>query len=155
LQNSELASAKQKLGHQLNYVLGREAYHLSKLIPNLANILVLEIGTVNHYEDCVNAQKRLQYLLCRFVEVLSSTFDAPVTLFLDDLQWADPASIAAVNQLFLTGGLASQNTNFFFVGCYREGEVDNLIHFGEPCAIATFLTPDQPTSNLIAWAKIL
>jgi predicted ATPase len=129
LQNSELASAKQKLAHQLNFVLGREAYHLAKLIPNLANILGLEISSVNLDEGCVNAQKRLQYLLCQFVKLIFSTFDAPVTLFLDDLQWADPASIAAVNQLFLTGGLASHNTQFFFLGCYREGEVDNCNPF--------------------------
>jgi hypothetical protein len=49
----------------------------------------------------------------------------PVTLCLDDLQWADSASIAAVNQLLLTGGLASPNAKFFFLGCYRDGETDN------------------------------
>jgi predicted ATPase len=88
----------------------------------LANILGLERSFINHDEGCVNAQKRLQYLLRRFVEVISSTFAAPVTLFLDDLQWADPASIEAVNQLLLTCGPASPNTSFFFLGCYREGE---------------------------------
>jgi predicted ATPase len=113
---------RQKLAHQVNSVLGGDAYHLAKLIPNLANILGLERSFINHDEDCINAQKRLQYLLCRFVEVLSSTFAAPMTLFLDDLQWADPASIAAVNQLLLTFGPASPNTRFFFLGCYREGE---------------------------------
>eukprot|EP00985_Skeletonema_marinoi_P034141 scaffold43234_cov256-Skeletonema_marinoi.AAC.1 len=127
LQNCELASSRQKLAHQVNHVLGSEAHHLAKLIPNLAVILGLELNFIIHNEGCANAQKRLQYLLCRFVEVLSSTFAAPVTLFLDDLQWADSASIAAVNQLLLelTGGLASQKTHFFFLGCYREGETGN------------------------------
>ena len=125
LQNFELASEKQKLAHQMTYVLGREAYHLIKLIPNLANILGLEMNCIDVDEECINAQKRLQYLLCRFVEVISYSFGAPVTLFLDDLQWADAASIAAVSQLLLTGGLASHNTHFFFLGCYREGEIDN------------------------------
>ncbi|KAK1740120.1 putative AAA ATPase [Skeletonema marinoi] len=126
LQNCELVSSKQKLAHQINHVLGREAHHLAKLIPNLASILGQESNYIIHDEGCTNAQKRLQYLLCRFVEVLSSTFAAPVTLFLDDLQWSDSASIAAVNQLLLTGGLASQNAKFFFLGCYREGETDNI-----------------------------
>eukprot|EP00984_Skeletonema_dohrnii_P030530 scaffold22078_cov84-Skeletonema_dohrnii-CCMP3373.AAC.5 len=127
LQNCELASSRQKLAHQIYHVLGSEAHHLAKLIPNLAVILGLELNCIIRDEGCTNAQNRLQYLLCRFVEVLSSTFAAPVTLFLDDLQWADSASIAAVNQLLLelTGGLASQNTHFFFLGCYREGETDN------------------------------
>jgi predicted ATPase len=126
LQNCELASTKQ-LAHQVNCVLGREACHLTKLIPNLANILGLEMSCTKTDvdEDCINGQKRLQYLLCRFVEVISSSFAAPVTLFLDDLQWADPASIAAVNQLLLPGGQASRKTHFFFLGCYREGEIEN------------------------------
>ena len=125
LQNCELASSKQKLAHQINHVLGREAYHLAKLIPNLARMLGLESNSIIHDEGCTNAQNRLQYLLCRFVEVISSTFAATVTLCLDDLQWADSASIAAVNQLLLAGGIASQNAKFFFLGCYREGETDN------------------------------
>jgi hypothetical protein len=127
LQHSELASTRQKLAHQVKYELGGDADHLAKLIPNLANILGLEMNCVNHDEGCINGQRRLQYLLCRLVEVVSSSFAAaPVTLFLDDLQWADPASIAAVNQLLFTlGPSSSQNTRFFFLGCYREGESDN------------------------------
>eukprot|EP00984_Skeletonema_dohrnii_P025146 scaffold14259_cov134-Skeletonema_dohrnii-CCMP3373.AAC.4 len=125
LQNCELAPSKQKLAHQINHVLGREAHHLAKLMPNLARMLGLKLNYIVHDEGCNNAQKRLQYLLCRFVEVISSTFAATVTLCLDDLQWADSASIAAVNQLLLTGGLASPNAKFFFLGCYRDGETDN------------------------------
>ncbi|KAK1742112.1 putative AAA ATPase [Skeletonema marinoi] len=125
LQSCELSSSRgEMLAHQINHVLGREANHLAKLIPNLANILCLDTSGIIHDEGCTNAQNRLQYLLCRLVEVISSTFAAPVTLFLDDLQWADSASIAAVNQLLL-GGLASQNTHFFFLGCHRDGEADN------------------------------
>ncbi|KAL7428984.1 hypothetical protein ACHAXM_001499 [Skeletonema potamos] len=126
LQNCELAPFAQNLAHQVTYVLGKGAHHLAKLIPNLAYILGLELNFIDHDEGCMNAQRRLQYLLCRLVEVISSTFAAPVTLFLDDLQWADPASVAALNQLLLSCGLASQNTQFFFLGCYREGEIDNL-----------------------------
>ena len=100
LQNSGLASSRNKLAHQISISLGRDAYHLAKLIPNLANILGLEMR-VKHDAGCANPQKRLQYLLCRFMEVISisSTFAAPVTLFLDDLQWADSTSIEVVNQL--------------------------------------------------------
>eukprot|EP00984_Skeletonema_dohrnii_P007942 scaffold2926_cov109-Skeletonema_dohrnii-CCMP3373.AAC.14 len=126
LQNCELKQSKQKLTHQINHALGGEAYHLAKLIPNLATILGVELHSIIHDEGCIYARKRLQYLLCRFVEVISNSSAAPVTLFLDDLQWADSASIEAVNQLLLTGGLAAQNTSFFFLGCYREGETDNF-----------------------------
>ena len=119
LWNSDLAPSKLKLATQINHVLGSEARHLAKLIPNLGNILGLVLNSDDvHHEECSNAQNRLQYLLCRFVEVLSSTFAAAVTLCLDDLQWADSASIAAVNQLLLPSGIASQNKHFFCLGCY-------------------------------------
>eukprot|EP00986_Skeletonema_menzelii_P015157 scaffold11170_cov67-Skeletonema_menzelii.AAC.1 len=95
MQNSELSFLKQKLSHQVNHVLGSEAKYLAKLIPNLGKILGLELNGLVYGEGCTNAQNRLQYILCRFVEVISSTFDATVTLCLDDLQWADSASIAA------------------------------------------------------------
>ncbi len=125
LQNDGLASSSMHtLARQANISLGRDAYHLAKLIPNLASILGLDMNGT-HDEGCTNPQARLKYLLCRFVEAICRTFAAPVTLFLDDLQWADPASIEAVNQLLLAGGLVSQNTHFFFLGCYREGGASN------------------------------
>eukprot|EP00984_Skeletonema_dohrnii_P025936 scaffold15184_cov147-Skeletonema_dohrnii-CCMP3373.AAC.1 len=125
VRNRELVSVKQKLAQQVDCVIGRDAYYLTKIIPNLANILGLEMSCIDYDEDHVNAQKRLQWLLCQFVQVISNSFAAPVTIFLDDLQWADSASIAAVNQLLLAGSLTSQDTHFFFLGCYREGEIDD------------------------------
>ena len=52
-----------------------------------------------------------------------------MVLFLDDLQWADTASIDAVNQLLFTPDLSSslsakQGNRFFFLGCCREGGID-------------------------------
>ena len=119
-----LDSVKQKLAHQLNCVLGSDAYYLTKLIPKLTAILGLNISCSYHDEDSTNAQKRLQWLLCEFVQVISTSFGAPVALFLDDLQWADPASIAAVNHLFRAVNVTSQDAHFFFLGCYRNGETD-------------------------------
>eukprot|EP00985_Skeletonema_marinoi_P027031 scaffold21561_cov83-Skeletonema_marinoi.AAC.1 len=114
-----MVSTKEKVAFQLRSVLGKEAYHLMKIIPNLATILGSALPVLSHSEDCINAQKRVQYLLCQFVEVISSSSSAPITLFLDDLQWADAASIAAVNQLLFAAGPLSHR-NFFFLGCARE-----------------------------------
>ncbi|KAK1742678.1 putative AAA ATPase [Skeletonema marinoi] len=118
LHNEAMASTKDKVVFQLRSVLGKESYHLTKIIPNLATILGSELPVLNHSEDCINAQKRVQYLLCQFVDVISTSSSAPITLFLDDLQWADAASIAAVNQLLFTAGPLSRK-NFFFLGCAR------------------------------------
>ncbi|KAK1744367.1 putative AAA ATPase [Skeletonema marinoi] len=115
----EMVSTKEKVAFQLRSVLGKEAYHLTKIIPNLATILGSALPVLSHSEDCINAQKRVQYLLCQFVEVISSSSSAPITLFLDDLHWADAASIAAVNQLLFASGPLSHR-KFFFLGCARE-----------------------------------
>jgi hypothetical protein len=121
-QNSGSSSIADVIASRLRSSLGREAYYLAKIIPNLAIILGPEPSpSINNDEDCFNALNRLEYLLCQFVEVISTSFAAPVTLFLDDLQWADPASISAVNHLLFTSG---QNRRFFFLGCYREEEIN-------------------------------
>eukprot|EP00573_Skeletonema_grethae_P004439 CAMPEP_0201694914 /NCGR_PEP_ID=MMETSP0578-20130828/7019_1 /ASSEMBLY_ACC=CAM_ASM_000663 /TAXON_ID=267565 /ORGANISM="Skeletonema grethea, Strain CCMP 1804" /LENGTH=1341 /DNA_ID=CAMNT_0048180665 /DNA_START=152 /DNA_END=4177 /DNA_ORIENTATION=- len=119
LQYDDVASPKEEVAFQLRSVLGKESYHLSKIIPSLATILGSELPVPNHNEDCINAQKRVQYLLCKFVEVISSSSSVPITLFLDDLQWADTASIAVVNQLLFAAG-PSSHKNFFFLACIRE-----------------------------------
>ena len=56
-----------------------------------------------------------------------------MVLFLDDLQWADPSSIAAVNHLLLTEGFNSYNTRFFFIGCNREGETKSTQFWTSLC----------------------
>eukprot|EP00986_Skeletonema_menzelii_P011803 scaffold6193_cov139-Skeletonema_menzelii.AAC.1 len=122
--NRGLDLVRQKVAHQLDCVLGSDAYYLTKLIPKLTAILGLNISCGYHDENCVDAQKRLQWLLCEFVQVISTSFAAPVTLFLDDLQWADPASIAAVKHLLLAVNPTTQDAHFFFLGCYRKGETD-------------------------------
>eukprot|EP00984_Skeletonema_dohrnii_P022221 scaffold11337_cov177-Skeletonema_dohrnii-CCMP3373.AAC.1 len=96
MKSSELQKRREVVASKLRSSLGREAYYLTKIIPLLNDILGSEKSDDTFYDDnCVDAQRRLQYLLCQFVEVLSSSYTAPVTLFLDDLQWADSASIAA------------------------------------------------------------
>eukprot|EP00985_Skeletonema_marinoi_P003659 scaffold1598_cov139-Skeletonema_marinoi.AAC.3 len=126
MQSSELQKRRAVVASTLKSSLGREAYYLTKIIPSLNDILGSEQSDETFYDDnCVDAQRRLQYLLCQFVEVLSSSYTAPVTLFLDDLQWADSASIAAVTQLLCSTGSSSKQKQFFFVGCHREGIIDS------------------------------
>ncbi|KAL3799122.1 hypothetical protein HJC23_002250 [Cyclotella cryptica] len=109
------------LALKLQASLGQDAFHLAKLIPNLTSILsYVEDSREAYYQDCVNAQKRLHYLFCRFVEVITSCSDVPLTLFLDDIQWADEASISVLSQILKT---AKVNKQFFFVGCCRDDEI--------------------------------
>ncbi|KAL7551594.1 hypothetical protein ACHAWF_014787 [Thalassiosira exigua] len=109
---------------QLKLTLEKEAHHLVKVIPSLKAALGLDDIPHEMNQGCVNAQNRLLYLLCRFMEVIAAYPEAPVTLFLDDLQWADLRSIEVIRQLLLTSGSFNKTSHFFFLGCMREEEVD-------------------------------
>ncbi|KAL7487783.1 hypothetical protein ACHAW6_013360 [Cyclotella cf. meneghiniana] len=108
--------------NRLNFALGKDSYHLMKVIPKLNDVLPrnTSFGTTSSSQNCVNAVQRLHYLICQFVDVISTFSVASVTLFLDDLQWADAASITVLNQL-----LSRKHTNFFVLGCCRDTELES------------------------------
>jgi PAS domain S-box-containing protein len=64
------------------------------------------------------AQSRFQTVFRRFVEVFTSR-GHPLTLYVDDLQWADPASLALLQDLVTHPEVHS----VLVVGAYRENEV--------------------------------
>lgn len=66
-------------------------------------------------------QESIKYAFRILTRILSSQF-SPLVLVLDDLQWADSASLEVVNNLLTD----SQNTNpLMIVACYRANEVDS------------------------------
>jgi len=107
-----------EVASKLRTTLGKDAHHLVKVIPNLSLILGDDAEQQDDGQDCVDAQKRLQYLLCQFVHVISTVSGAPVTLFLDDMQWSDQASISAIYQVLVTA--ANEQRQFFVLGSCRE-----------------------------------
>jgi predicted ATPase/signal transduction histidine kinase len=64
------------------------------------------------------AQHRLRLVFRRFVGVFTSK-EHPLTLFIDDLQWADPASLALLQDLVTPPDMRS----LLVVGAYRDNEV--------------------------------
>eukprot|EP00804_Cyclotella_cryptica_P013696 CCRYP_016138-RA/>CCRYP_016138-RA protein AED:0.23 eAED:0.26 QI:0/0/0/1/0/0/2/0/855 len=110
---------------KLRAALGPDLYYLIKGIPNLSQILeASSIGVPAGY-DCVNAQERLQYLFCQFVEVISSCSRATITLFMDDVQWADSASISIIGQLLKRSRSMKEGTQFFFLASCRDDEMES------------------------------
>ena len=107
----------QEVASKLRLALERDTQYLVKVIPNLSIILGEESAEQSE-DDCVDAQKRLQYLLCQFVDVISSFSGAPIVLFLDDVQWADPASISVIKQLLMVSG--SKKSQFYVLASCRE-----------------------------------
>ncbi|MEW6683352.1 MAG: sigma 54-interacting transcriptional regulator [Nitrospirota bacterium] len=68
----------------------------------------------------VESQNRFNLVFQRFLQVFTQ-HDHPLVVFLDDLQWADPATLNLL-QLLLT----SPNVrHLFLIGAYRDNEVDS------------------------------
>ena len=70
-------------------------------------------------------QNRFNHLFLNFLDVLCK--DQPVTIFLDDIQWMDPASLKLLRQIMHNPPL-----NLFVIGAYRDNEVS----LSDPLAIA-------------------
>ena len=64
-------------------------------------------------------KKRISYIFCRFFKIICGFFPV-IVMNLDDLQWADLASLDMIESLLTNGNIK----NFVVVGCYRSNEVD-------------------------------
>ncbi len=90
---------------------------LAPLLPELEQFL----GTCSPICELRpgEAERRLQAALASLIAVLAR-HSAPLTIFLDDVQWLDEQTIAFIQRLVLEGGLS----RVLFVCAYRKNEVD-------------------------------
>jgi len=119
--SDENASIAEKMSSELQLALGREAYALVKVIPSLSKIIG-DKTDMDESDAVEDVQKRLRYLFSQFTEVISRSHDAPLVLFIDNLQWADLASIALIKQILLVAESSGcgDNNKFFFLGCFTH-----------------------------------
>ncbi len=66
-------------------------------------------------------QNRFNFVFKKFIKIFSQP-EHPLVIFLDDLQWADRASLKLI-QLLMTAG---DNKYLFFIGAYRDNEVNDV-----------------------------
>ncbi|KAL3794232.1 hypothetical protein ACHAWO_006476 [Cyclotella atomus] len=112
--------------HKLQAALGRDAPYLMKIIPKLSTILNHNVAhsLPDDHNDFGNAVQRIQYLLCLFVETISSSSTVMVTLCLDDVQWMDAVSVSVMKRV-----LAQRYNKFFFMACCRHDEMSDTHPF--------------------------
>eukprot|EP00804_Cyclotella_cryptica_P031189 CCRYP_019406-RA/>CCRYP_019406-RA protein AED:0.07 eAED:0.07 QI:42/1/1/1/0.5/0.33/3/953/1070 len=110
------------LSSKLKDALGRDVHHLIKIIPRLSDII--DCGTTRFPPEhgCVNELKKIQHLLVRFVEVISSCSKETVTLCVDDIQWADSFSMSVLEQIMM---MHEKDKRLFIIGCYRDDEIQD------------------------------
>jgi predicted ATPase/signal transduction histidine kinase len=112
-----LSESDQNLANWRSQILaavGENGQVLIEVIPELAKI----IGTQPPVAELSGtaAQQRFNWLFQKLIEVFS-TPSHPLVIFLDDLQWADSASLQAIE--LLMGG----NGYLLLLGAYRDNEV--------------------------------
>lgn len=104
---------------RLRVALGNNVRVVSDVVPELA----LALG--EHPEapplPPTEAQNRFERSFRKFMQA-SARQGSPLVLFLDDLQWADSASIAVL-ELVLS---SPEQSHLLAIGCYRDADVDSL-----------------------------
>lgn len=91
---------------------------LTDLIPSLTNVIGFqpEIPQLN----TVDSQNRREYLLSNFLRCFINP-GQPLLIFIDDLQWADEASLELFRKLLVDKDL----DGLLFIGAFRDNEVDS------------------------------
>jgi predicted ATPase/signal transduction histidine kinase/predicted Ser/Thr protein kinase len=99
---------------------------LGQLIINLIPEIEIIIGQQPDVPELngQEAQNRFNYVIGQFINAISHE-DSPLLIFIDDLQWADSASLDLIKRWLED----KDNQHFFVIGAYRDNEVDNTHPF--------------------------
>ncbi len=121
---------------------------LFRLIPNLRRVVsnnddnsadLKEIKCEYDESAVISSKIRLHNLFYELLKAISSSWDTPMLLFLDDLHWADSASLELIafiiNEMganITTGSVtAVRGTNVFIIGTVRTNEVEKSTELAE------------------------
>ncbi|MBD2313325.1 diguanylate cyclase [Desertifilum sp. FACHB-1129] len=102
--------------NKLLAALGEHAQVMVEIIPELEQIIGVQPPAPELSGSAV--QNRFNRLFQKFIQVFA-TSEHPLTVFVDDLQWADAASLQLM-QILLGGG---ETRYLFLMGAYRDNEV--------------------------------
>ncbi|MCB9252826.1 MAG: AAA family ATPase [Flavobacteriales bacterium] len=106
----------QRISELIQNAVKDEGKVLTNVLPDLKLLIgeQKEIPEVGGNE----AHARFNYIFTKFIDAIC-TFDHPLVIFIDDLQWADSASLE------LLEAMMTQNNGGYlmFIGAYRDNEV--------------------------------
>ncbi len=94
--------------------VGENGQVLIEVIPDLEKIIGVQ--SLAPELSGILGQNRFSWLAQKFIEVFATTA-RPLTIFLDDLQWADAASFQSIELLMASKGC------LLLLGAYRDNEV--------------------------------
>jgi predicted ATPase len=101
---------------KLSEALGANASVLAEVIPEIE--LVIGPQPPPPLLGSTETLNRIQLVFQNFVGAIANV-EHPLVVFLDDLQWADPATLGLLPSLLTTPSIS----HFFLIGGYRDNEV--------------------------------
>ncbi|MFB2934451.1 AAA family ATPase [Aerosakkonemataceae cyanobacterium BLCC-F154] len=139
---SESDAQIQQWKQQILEVLGENARVIIEVIPELESIIGPQPAVVELSGTA--AQNRFNLLFQNFTQVFTRV-EHPLAIFLDDLQWADLASLNLMQLLMADTGY------LFIIGAYR----DNEVYPGHPLMLTlSDIAKSRSTINTITLAPL-
>lgn len=107
----------QRWKERISGAMGEATGVITALVPALEKIM----GKQSLMEDLTANEdlNRFNYALRQFIKVIS-TPEHPLVIFLDDIQWADTASLSLLKTILTEPGIG----NLLIIAAYRDNEVD-------------------------------
>ncbi|AUS99957.1 serine/threonine protein kinase [Nostoc sp. CENA543] len=122
--------------------VGDNGQVIIEVIPELSKIIGEQLPAVELSGN--SAENRFNLLFQKFTQVFTSA-EHPLVIFLDDLQWADSASLKLMQLLMADTG------HILLIGAYRDHEV----HLGHPLMLTlSEIKKNQATINTITLAPL-
>ncbi len=114
---TESASALAERRRRLRRAVGSNGQVLIDLLPVMEQLLGAQLPVPSL--GPTETKNRFRLVLQAFIRDLCA-IEAPLVLFIDNLQWADPATIELIEELLLD----PESQGLLLVGSYREAEVE-------------------------------
>jgi len=118
---AENANVLEDWRNTIRTTLGADASYLIEVIPELTHLIGRLPVESYREEDPKKRQLILNQTFTKFIKIFSSE-EHPLVIFLDDLQWADEASLRFLSQLIGN----KEISHLFLIGAYRSNEVTSL-----------------------------
>ncbi|MEH1978682.1 MAG: serine/threonine-protein kinase PknK [Nostoc sp.] len=105
----------QQWRNQILEAVGENGQVIIEVIPELSRIIGEQPAAIELSGTA--AENRFNLLFQKFIQVFTST-EHPLVMFLDDLQWADSASLKLIQLLM------ADTKHMLLIGAYRDNEVN-------------------------------
>jgi len=99
--------------------LGNQASLLAGVVPSLIKLMPSYSHQLETFSTCIDAAVSMRYLFGELLRVISSNSKRPISLFIDDLQFGDDASLHLIGYLIHS---AKGGSSVFFIFCHRDDE---------------------------------